>query len=213
LALEIAALVAELIAIDRIDDGPQFQVRPLGDLSALATDLARLGQLFPVDVRPRGERYQLICGYRRLAALKFLRRDQVLARVHPALSDQDALLMAVASAIHGAAASRDDLAGVKGALEREGRLSSAVRLLLDNALAADTYLAPESAEPDPEGEGDEEEVEADELAEDVAVRLGELNHDLALLAEVFPSLEGRRREELLRQLRYPAELMAYLEGL
>ena len=205
-------MVAELIAIDRIDDGPQFQVRPLGDLSALATDLARLGQLFPVHVRPRGERYQLICGYRRLAALKFLRRVQVLACVHPSLSDQDALLMAVASAIHGAAASRDDLAGFKDTLEREGRLSSAVRLMLDNALAADSNLAPESAE-DAEREGNEEEVEADELAEDVAARLGELNHDLALLADVFPSLEGRRREELLRQLRYPAELIAYLEGL
>jgi ParB-like chromosome segregation protein Spo0J len=208
--LEIADLVAELIAIDRIDDGPQFQVRPLGDLSALATDLARLGQLFPVDVRPRGERYQLICGYRRLAALKFLRRDQVLARVHPGLSDQDALLMAVASAVHGAAASRDDLAGFKGTLEREGRLSPAVRLLLDNALAADSSLASASADAE---EGGEEEVEADELAEEVAARLGELNHDLALLADVFPSLEGRHREELLRQLRYPAELMAYLEGL
>ena len=201
-------MVAELIAIDRIDDGPQFQVRPLGDLSALATDLARLGQLFPVDVRPRGDRYQLVCGYRRLAALKFLHRDQVLARLHPNLSDQDALLMAVASAIHGAAASRDDLAGFKRTLEREGRLSPAVRLMFDNALAADPDLAPESAE-----EREEEEVEADELAEDVAARLGELNHDLALLADVFPSLEGRRREELLRQLRYPAELIAYLEGL
>jgi len=209
--LEIAALVAELIEIDRIDDGPQFQVRPLGDLSALATDLARLGQLFPVDVRPRGERYQLICGYRRLAALKFLRRDQVLARVHSGLSDQDALLMAIASAIHGAAASRDDLAGFKGTLEREGRLSPAARLLLDNALAADSNLAPESS--DAEEQGDEEEIEADELAEEVAARLGELNHDLALLADVFPSLDGGRREELLRQLRYPAELMAYLEGL
>ncbi len=203
-------MVAELIAIDRIDDGPQFQVRPLGDLSALATDLARLGQLFPVDVRSRGERYQLICGYRRLAALKFLHRDQVLARVHMSLSDPDALLLAVASAIHGAAASRDDLAGFKGTLEREGRLSPAVRLMLDNALAADSDLAPESAEGD---ERDEGEVEADQLAEDVAARLGELNHDLALLADVFPSLEGSRREELLRQLRYPAELIAYLETL
>ncbi len=209
-------MVAELIAIDRIDDGPQFQVRPLGDLSALATDLARLGQLFPVEVRPRGERYQLICGYRRLAALKFLHRDQVLARVHPSLSDQDALLLAVASAIHGAAASRDDLAGFKGTLEREGRLSPAARLMLDNALSAASDLAPESAEGDESAERDERdegEVEADELAEDVAVRLGELNHDLALLADVFPSLEGSRREELLRQLRYPAELIAYLETL
>ena len=195
----------QLIAIDRIDDGPQFQARPLGDLSLLATDLARLGQLFPIDVRPQGpERYQVICGYRRVAALKFLQRDQVLARVHPNLSDEDALLMAVASAIHGIPASRDELASFKAALEREGRLSPAVGHLLDKALAVDSGLAPESVE---------EEVEADELAEDLAIRLGDINQDLALLAEVFASLDLTRREELLRQLRYSAELVAYLEGL
>ena len=73
--------VPELIPIDRVDEDPLFQVRPLGDLSLLATDVARLGQLFPIDVRVQApERYQLICGYRRVAALKFLQRDQVLHR-------------------------------------------------------------------------------------------------------------------------------------
>ncbi len=195
----------ELIAIDRIDEAPQFQVRPLGDLSLLATDLARLGQLFPIDVRPSSpDRYQVICGYRRVAALKFLQRDQVLARVHQNLSDEDALLMALASAIHGVSASRDELASFRGVLEGEGRLSTAVVQMLDKALAVDSGLAPETVE---------EEVEADELAADVAVRLGDINQDLALLAEVFASLDPSRKDELLRQLRYSAELVAYLEGL
>src|SRR5229473_2775750 len=169
--------VPELIAIDQVDVEPRFQARPLGDLSLLATDLARLGQLFPIDVRVNApNRYQVICGYRRVAALKFLHRDQVLARVHPNLTDGDALLMALASAVH----------------------------MLDKALALDSGLAPE---------GVEEEVEADELAGDVTQRLGEINQDLALLAEVFASLDANRKEELLRQLRYSAELVAYLEGI
>ncbi len=197
--------VPELIPLDRVDEAPLFQVRPLGDMSLLATDLARLGQLFPIDVRAKGpDRYQVICGYRRVAALKFLQRDQVLARVHPNLSDDDAVLMALASAIHGAPASREELARFKSALEREGRLSSPAAHMLDKALAPDSGLAPESVE---------EEVEADELAADAAVRLAEINQDLALLAEVFASLDPDRKEELLRQLRYSAELVAYLEGL
>lgn len=196
---------AEMIPIDRVDEDPLFQVRPLGDLSLLATDLARLGQLFPIDVRLKApDRYQVVCGYRRVAALKFLQRDQVLARVHADLSDSDALLMALASAIHGAPASREELASFRSELEKDGRLSAAAVHMLDKALDPDSGLAPESVE---------EEVEADELAGDLAVRLGEINQDLALLAEVFASLDPNRREELLRQLRYSAELVAYLEGL
>src|SRR5260370_42500720 len=65
--------VPELIAIDQVDLEPRFQVRPLGDLSLLATDLARLGQVFPIDVRVNPpNRYQVVCGYRRGAAPPFL---------------------------------------------------------------------------------------------------------------------------------------------
>jgi hypothetical protein len=75
--------------------------------------------------------------------------------------------------------------------------------MLDKALQTDDPLAPESSE---------EEVDADELAGDVAQRLGSINQDLSLLADVFASLDASRRAELLMQLRYSAELVAYLEG-
>ena len=76
---------------------------------------------------------------------------------------------------------------------------------LEKALAPpDETLAPESVE---------EEVDADELAADVAQRLGAINQDLSLLADVFSALDESRRAELLMQLRYAAELVAYLESL
>ncbi len=199
-----ARAVSAEIAIDRIDEDPTFQLRPCGDLSLLATDLARLGQLFPVDLRLKPpDRFQIISGFRRVAALKFLQRQQVLARLHTDLSDEDAMLMALASAIHSAPISRDDLTLLRDRLEHEGRLSAPARDMLDKALAVDSNLAAETAE---------EEVDADELADDVTARLGAINQDLALLVDVFGSLEEPRREELLRQLRYSAELVAYLEG-
>jgi hypothetical protein len=55
------------------------------------------------------------------------------------------------------------------------------------------------------------EVDADELASKLTARMGELNQDLALLAPVFDALEPGRRAELLQQLRYAAELVAYFE--
>src|SRR5439155_825595 len=192
-----------LISIDRVDDDLTFQLRPEGELSLLATDLARLGQLFPVDLRLRPpDRFQVITGFRRVAALRFLQRDKVLARLHTDLSDDDALLMALAEAIHAAPVPKDTLQKLRDRLESEGKLSPAAREMLARALAPDDGLAPEhyqeAAEPGAaseaaaEGEEDsgeegsgEEEVDADELASDVTVRLSDVNQDLSLLADVF----------------------------
>src|SRR5215831_15645818 len=197
-----------LIALDALDEDETFQLRPPGDVGRLAMDLARLGQAFPVDVRRREgtDRFQLVAGFRRVAALRFLQRPSVLARVHATLSDEDALLVALAGVLHGAAPTPEELVVIEGRLEQEGRLSAAARDMLGRAQATDDGLAPESVE----GDG-EEEVDADELAGELTARMGEVNQDLALLAPVFDALEPGRRAELLQQLRYAAELVAYFE--
>ncbi|AFE06054.1 ParB-like nuclease domain-containing protein [Corallococcus coralloides DSM 2259] len=198
-------VTAMVLPLERLEEDTTFRLRDEGDVSELATDLARLGQLFPVDVRPRGEeRYQLICGFRRVAALRFLKRDQVQVRVHEALSDEDALLLSLAEAIHASPVEHDVLQAKRESLEAEGRLTAPVRDMLEKALATEETLAPE---------GVEEEIDADELAVDVAQRMGALNQDLSLLADVFAALDESRKAELLMQLRYSAQLVAYLEGL
>lgn len=195
-----------MIALDRIDEDPMFQIREEGDITALATDIARLGQLFPVDIRLKPpDRFQIISGFRRVAALRFLHRDRVLARLHTDLGDEDALLMALVSAIHALPVEAEALEKVKARLEGEGRLTPAIRSMLEKALAPEDDLAPETVD-------GEQEIEAEELANDVTLRLGEINQDLSLLADVFDSLDAQRQEELLTQLRYSSELVAYLEG-
>lgn len=195
-----------LIPLDALEEDDRFQLRPAGDVGRLAMDLARLGQAFPVDVRRRegSERFQLVAGFRRVAALRFLQRTSVLARVHARLSDEDTLLVALAGILHGAAPTPEELGELEGRLEQEGRLSAAARDMLGRARATDDGLAPESV-------GGEEEVDADELAAELTARMGELNQDLSLLAPVFEALEPGRRAELLQQLRYAAELVAYFE--
>jgi hypothetical protein len=196
-----------LIPLERVDDDQTFLVRDpaqLDDVAALATDVARLGQLFPIDVRlVPPDRFQIITGFRRVAALRFLQREKVLARLHTDLTDADATLMALASAIHSRTVGSDALATIKAELEESGRLSPAARDMLEKALATEDNLAPEEVE---------EEVDADELAADVTVRLGQCNQDLSLLADVFSDLDDQRREELLKQLRYSVELVAFLES-
>ncbi len=202
------AVEERLVPLDALDDDASFQLRPEGDVDRLAMDLARLGQAFPVDVRP-GEasgRFQLVTGFRRVAALRFLQRTSVLVRVHTRLRDEDALLLALAGALHGEVPTPEELEAIEVRLEQEGRLSPAARDMLGRARATDDGLAPETVE----GEG-EQEVDADELAADLTARMGELNQDLSLLAPVFDALEPGRRAELLQQLRYAAELVAYFD--
>lgn len=196
-----------LLPLERVDEDFTFLVRSaaeLEDVAALATDLARLGQLFPIDVRlVAPDRFQVITGFRRVAALKFLQREKVLARLHTDLSDADATLMALADAIHGKSVGADALAAFRDALEASGKLSPSARDMLVKALAGEDGLAPENVE---------EEVDADELAGDVTTRLGQINQDLSLLADVFAELDTERRDELLRQLKYSADLVAFLES-
>jgi ParB family chromosome partitioning protein len=196
-----------LLPLDRVDEDFTFLVRhaaELEDVASLATDIARLGQLFPIDVRlVAPDRFQIITGFRRISALKFLQREKVLARLHTDLSDADATLMTLADAIHGASVSPDALTAFRDALESSGKLSPSARDMLLKALTTEDGLAPENVE---------EEVDADELAADVTTRLGQINQDLSLLADVFAELDDGRREELLRQLKYSADLVAFLES-
>jgi hypothetical protein len=113
--------------------------------------------------------------------------------------------MALAVAIHSEGLSREQLVETKSRLDRAGQLSIAAKDMLEKALSANGQLAPEAID-------EVEEVDADELASAVTERLGEINQDLSLLADVFASLEPNQQEELLTQLRYSADLVAYLEG-
>lgn len=195
------------IPLDLVDDDQTYLVRSadeLEDVSALATELARLGQLFPIDVRrAEGERYQIVTGFRRVAALRFLQREKVLARLHVDLSDADAQLLALASAIHSKSVTVAALTAVHERLEAQGALTAVARDMFEKALATDGELSPEQVE---------EEVDADELAGDVTVRLGQCNQDLSLLADVFSELDDEKKDELLKQLRYSADLVIFLEG-
>jgi ParB family transcriptional regulator, chromosome partitioning protein len=201
-----------LVSLEQLDEDDTFQLRPAGDVGRLAMDLARLGQAFPVDVRRREgtDRFQLVSGFRRVAALRFLRRTSVLARVHARLPDEDALLVSLAGVLHAASPTPEELADLEARLEQEGRLTAAARDMLGRARETDDALAPESVV-GAEEEAGEEEVDADELAGQLTARIAELNQDLSLLAPVFDALEPGRRAELLQQLRYAAELVAYFD--
>jgi hypothetical protein len=95
----------EFVALEDVVSDETFRVRPDGDISVLATSLGRLGQFVPVELRPwpgaeaDRPRWQVVAGFRRMAAVRLLARERVLARLHVELSDDDAWGLALADAL------------------------------------------------------------------------------------------------------------------
>ena len=132
----------EFVPLSAIAADPAFRLRDPGDaagLAALAASIARLGQLVPVELRPlpgapEGPvRYQVVAGFRRLAAVRLLARERVLARVHQRLDDDDAWSLALAQALLGEPLAGAELEALRARLEQT-RLAPWAEDLVDEAL-------------------------------------------------------------------------------
>jgi len=190
----------DVLPLSQIDDDPAFRFRPEGDVGGLAQSLARVGQLLPVEVRLRGPgRWQLIAGFRRVAALHLLKREVVLARLHDSLSDEEALSMALAGAVSPRPLSRDELLALRERLETEGHYDPAAQEVLERALGE----APLPPEP--------EEQDLDIFSRETATELASLSADMATLYESWNDVEPSVREQMRVQLRYLHDLLPFLE--
>jgi hypothetical protein len=216
----------EPVRLDAISDDATFRIRETGDVSELASAIGRLGQLEPVELRPLpgGEagRYQVVAGFRRLAALRMLQRERVIARVHPALSDEDAWALALAGVLFaepllpGGADAAAEL--VRAHLPWALPMLEARRRVVGKVAPAEapaTGPAPEAAPASPAAEhaAPRARLPADPaaFAHALAVRAYELNGDLAAAHERWASLPPEGRALVLAQLRYVARILPILE--
>jgi hypothetical protein len=267
----------EFVSLDDVAPDERFRLRPEGDVAALASSLGRLGQLVPVELRPlpgaaEGEpRWQVVAGFRRLAALRLLFRDRVLARLHQELPDEEAWALALAQALLGEPLGVADLEALRSRLEGEGAASWAgevfdeaiARAPLDpelrerffeflkgplapvverfdvdpdaaaaspaeaaipaevpteapavSGIATELPTAAEAqpevaAEPRPDGE-EVVEVDPDDLVKNLALRLYDVNQDLAAAFSSWKDLPREGRDAVLDQARYVAELYPFL---
>lgn len=114
------------VPLSALADDRTYQLREEGDVAALAAAIGRLGQLSPIELRPlpgagaTGPRYQVVAGFRRLAALRLLMRERVLARVHAHLDDDDAWGLALGDALLTEPLDRASLQGLRERLEARG---------------------------------------------------------------------------------------------
>ena len=242
--------VVEFVPLAAVSADATFRLRPEGDVALLAGSIARLGQLAPVELRPMpglatgdaspeagGVRYQVVVGFRRLAAVRLLARGRVLARVHAALDDDDAWSMALADALLGEplthtdlGALRDRLAGLRAAPWAEELVDEALVRAPVAPELRERFLAflqgappappspeePDSAEQDAASaaaaEEGPEEVTPEQLAESLGGSLWSVGQDLDLAVDAWADLPEHGRRQIVEQLRYLAELHAFLAG-
>jgi hypothetical protein len=225
------------VPLEEIAPDVTFRLRPEGDVSVLAASIGRLGQLQPVELRAlpgvweEGPRFQALAGFRRLAALRLLFRDRVLARVHEALADDDAWGIALVEGLTGEPLAEPELLELRDRLVATGVAPWALELVEEARARAP--LPPEQRErfyelltgagpvpkvparPDGEKGTAEawqvEEVNAEDFARDLALRLAETSRDLATAYGAWKDLPEEGRRLLLVQARYVAQLLPYLE--
>jgi ParB-like chromosome segregation protein Spo0J len=229
----------EFVPFAAIVDDVTFRLREEGDVSALAASIGRLGQLAPVELRalpdaaPEAPRYQVVAGFRRLAALRMLFRERVLARIHEHLEDDDAWALTLGEALLTAPLAPAELEAVRVRLAETGVAPWADELAED-ALFRESPPEGEGeaeAEPQPESESESEseaeaearlaeeepeeqeqtvEMTPEELGDELAARLYEVNQDLALAFESWKDLPPQSRRLVLEQARYVVELFPHL---
>ncbi len=217
----------DFVPLSDVDADATFRLREEGDVSDLAASIGRLGQLVPIEVRPLPglgpedpPRWQAVAGFRRLAALRLLARERVLARVHASLDDDDAWAIALAQALLARPLEAGELRELEARIASVRGAAWAVELVedaIERGQAPVPAQAPAAGEARPAGEAEAAsapdaplEVTPEELALDLAARLNELNQDLALAFESWGDLPAEGRRTIVEQAEYVAALLPHL---
>jgi hypothetical protein len=236
----------ELVRLSSVSEDGTFRLRDEGDVSELAASIGRLGQLVPVELRwlpdaADGQpRYQPICGFRRLAALRMLARDRVLARVHGTLADDDAWALALTDVLLREPLIASELDALRERLAEVWTVPWAAELVdaalgrapvdpalrerfaefIEGARGGSAVKEPVQDEPvqietaqDETAQDETVEVTPEELAEDLPRRMFEVNQDLVVAIDAWEDLPAEGRRRILEQARWIAtEILPVLEG-
>ena len=193
------------VALDEIVETEAFRLRETDEVAALAESLVRHGQIEPVELRALPQGLQLLAGHRRVAAARMLGRRRVLARVHEALSERDALFLALVDDLDRRPWISLERAKLRERLTSLGPLPPKVEALLDRAEAEARSEGVDDAHL-----GEVDEVDADVMASSVRDRLADACNDLAALHEIWPDLDEGRRADLVQCVAYLKDMYPFL---
>ncbi len=213
-------VMVEDLRLDEIDLQDQtFAVHPEGDDALLEHSLQHYGQMDPIVVRKHDGHWQLVDGFRRVRVAQRLHMDRLKARKFDLLSDEDAAMLvlkniAIELPLPEALGEFAARLYALGASNAAGIVQSyAEQLVVEEPAAEAAELAAE-AEPeaaDAVEAAEDEEVTLEDLAAQSVQELAGASENLQLLQENWADVGLEQREEVLAQLRYYRDLLAYLD--
>jgi hypothetical protein len=160
-----------------------------------------------------------VAGFRRVEALRMLQRERVLARVHPELPDEDAWILALAEPLFATPWADAELEALRArvravmpwaeadlkaarAAGKGGRGAEEKGAVRKGAAAPAAEKAPTTVAELPEAEA----VPIEEMGRRLAIRVWEVNQEMADAIEAWRELPVTGRRQIVEQLRYLAEI-------
>tara|TARA_B100001093_G_scaffold462033_1_gene476967 strand:+ start:4991 stop:5797 length:807 start_codon:yes stop_codon:yes gene_type:complete len=131
------------VPLDKILFHQKDAPRPVRDVNRLAANIKRYGQLTPVVVRPGpGQRFILLTGYRRMAALKAASATHVLIRVIDEIDEATAAALYVAENCLVTGQSSNAVKHLAAVLSPEHPMSAVLERVMDDdeSVIEDVYL-------------------------------------------------------------------------
>lgn len=125
-----SAFEIQQIPVSLIDESDALRLRqaPYPEIDKLAEELQRFGQTTPLFVRPKGDRFELISGYRRLAALNKLQAPTALCRIYRTLDDSRAYDLAISENQDRESLTDIERADICLRLQKDGRTAEEIAL-------------------------------------------------------------------------------------
>ncbi|MEE2756627.1 MAG: ParB/RepB/Spo0J family partition protein [Myxococcota bacterium] len=131
------------VPLDKILFEQKDAPRPVRDVNRLAANIRRFGQLTPIVVRPGpGQRFVLLTGYRRMAALKVANATHVLIRVIDEIDEATAAALYIAENCLVTGQSSNAVKHLSSTLSIDHPMHAVLQRVMDDddAVVEDVYL-------------------------------------------------------------------------
>ncbi len=218
----------EEIPLSQLDlEDDTFQTRELANLEGLTKSIEAEGQQNPVLLRLKPDKkWQIVAGFRRIGALKQLKREEVKARLFDELSDEEAVELSILDNLYQEGLSEEEIKKYQEKLREKGILNPNIESFLQGKIAAVAIsLTPKKEAEEEEREEEEKEEEEKEekekeeegviyledLLSETYERLSEAARELERLYPHWEDVSGEEKEDIIAQCQYIHDLLPLLK--
>ncbi|UCD84858.1 MAG: ParB N-terminal domain-containing protein [Deltaproteobacteria bacterium] len=211
-----------------------FQIREPVRLEGLTGSIEAAGQQNPVILRRKSdEKWQILTGFRRIRALRDLKKEVIKACLFDELSDEEAVKLGILDNLYREELSKEEIERYQEKLREKGILNPNIESFLQEKMAIVSYTptskkeveeeekkAVEEEKVEVEAEVEEEEREEEEegviyledLISGTREKLTEVAEGLDQLYQYWEEVSSEEREDIIAQCQYIHDLLPFLKN-